>query len=173
MKMCNQEFEVRLKTSLVSLQNLLGLSCIRWYRDERLDYLVLLIIEYLNRVLLLEGACTILQRLQEFSDLYEEGTRLIIDGKILDLTQIMRIDTGNPDYNEDLFILAWGIFMSSLYMQLYYNYSGVFDEKINTDCHSGCHKADCGNLGNGTNSSLGNIGSWENGNINGGCGCNN
>jgi hypothetical protein len=173
LKLCNNNFSVKFNTLQVSLQNLLGLGCIKWYRDEELDYYVLAILDYLNSQIILSGACTILQRLQEFTDIYETGTEMILNKEIADLAYKVGIDTGDSEYREELFTLAWGIFMSSLYMQLMYNYSGVFDDSANvsSDCHSGCHQADCGSLGSVTNSSLGGKGTWESGNINN-CRCN-
>ncbi len=170
---CENEFTVRMTSSLVSLQNQLGIGCIKWFRDEKLDSYILAIIEYLNRSLILSGACTILQRLQEFTDRYEAGTELIISGETETLAFQVGINTGDSEYQEEVFTMAWGIFMSSLYMQLMYNYSGVFDDSSNTinDCHSGCHQTDCGNLNGGANSSLGGNGNWESGYIGSNCGC--
>lgn len=174
LKLCNNNLSVKFSTLQVSLQNLLGLGCIKWYRNEELDYYVLAILDYLNSRMILSGACTILQRLQEFTDIYESGTEMIINKETADLAYQVGIDTGDPEYREELFTLAWGIFMSSLYMQLMYNYSGVFDDSSNTsgDCHSGCLQSECGNLGTITDSSLGGTGNWESTNFYGNCsGC--
>lgn len=175
LKLCNNNSNVKLNTLLVSLRNQFGLGCIKWYRNEELDHYVLAILDYLNSRMILSGACTILQRLQEFTEIYETGTEMIIAGETADLAYKVGIDTGDPEYREELFTLAWGIFMSSLYMQLMYNYSGVFDDSLSDtgDCHSGCHQSECGNLLGGSDTSLGSTGTWESGNFYGDCGCGN
>ena len=176
LKLCNNNQTVQLKTLLVSLQNQLGLSCFKWYRHEELEPYVIYILNYLNSRLILSGACTILQRLQEFTNFYEEGMELIISENISDLTFKIGINTEDSEYREELFTLAWGTFMSSVYMQLMYNYAGVFDDSSvsSYDCHGGCQKSECESLlGSGVTSSLGGYGSWQSSGVYGDCGCNN
>lgn len=173
LKLCNSNQQVKLNTLITSIQSLLGLSCLKWYRHEELDPYVISIMEYLNSKLILSGACTISQHLQEFTGLYEEGTDLILKKKTTDLAYLLGINTNDPEYREEVLTLAWGIFMSSIYMQLMYNYAGIFDDSSVSlyDCHSGCHYSDCnGLLGSGITSSLGNSSNWQSNNVNG-CGC--
>ena len=147
-KLCKNERTVKLNTLLTSVKSLLGLSCIKWYKSEELIPYVISILEYLNKKLMLSGACTISQRLQEYVDTYEMGVEMIIKKEISDLTYMVGIDTSDPNYREDLFILTWGMLLSSIYMQLLYNYAGVLDDASisSYDCHSGCYQAECGAL---------------------------
>lgn len=175
LKLCNNNQTVQLKTLLVSLQNQLGLSNIKWYRHEELEPYILSILNYLNNRLILSGTCTILQRLQEFTNFYENGMEQILSNNTRDLVFSIGIDTTDPEYRQELFTLAWGTFMSSLYMQLMYNYAGVFDDSSvsSYDCHSGCHQVECeALLGNGVASNLGGLGSWQSSGVYGDCGCN-
>lgn len=175
LKLCNNSQTVQLQTLLVSLQNQLGLSCLKWYRHEELEPYVIAILNYLNSRLILSGACTILQRLQEFTDFYDKGMELILSRETKELAFIVGIDTSDPEYREEIFTLAWGTFMSSIYMQLMYNFAGVFDDSSvsSYDCHSGCHNSDCESLlGSGVTSSLGGSGSWQSSSVYGNCGCN-
>lgn len=168
---CKKVTSVQFKTLLVSVQNQLGLSCIKWFRHEELDPYVLAILDYLNGKLILSGACTILQRLQEFTALYEEGTEQIINKETADLAYKVGLNTGDSEYREELFTLAWGIFMSSLYTQLTYNYAGIFDEvNKNHDCHDVCNE--CG-TGASVDTSLGGTGVWQSSSYRGDCGCGN
>ena len=172
--LCNNNLTVKLKTLVTSIQNQLGLSCLKWYRHEELDPYVISILEYLNSRLILSGTCTIVQRLQEFTDFYNDGMEMILSGNTKDLVYMMGINTSDPEYREELFTLAWGTLMSSVYMQLMYNYAGVFDDSSvsSVDCHGGCHRSECeGLIGSGITSSLGNGGNWQSSNITG-CGCN-
>ena len=174
--LCNNNLTVKLKTLITSIQGQLGLSCLKWYRHEELDPYVISILEYLNSRLILSGACTIIQRLQEFTGFYEDGTEMILSGNTKDLVYLVGINTADPEYREEIFTLAWGILMSSIYMQLMYNYAGVFDDSSvsSVDCHSGCYKSECeGLIGSGVTSSLGGYGNWESSNVKGNCGCNN
>lgn len=176
LKLCENNKSVKINTLLISLQNQLGLGCIKWYRHEELDPYVIAIAEYLNSRLILSGACTTLQKLQEFTEFYEDGMNLIISDKIIDLTHLMKLDTTDPEYREELFTLAWGTFMSSVYMQLMYNYAGVFDDSsVSTyDCHSGCHKSDCDSLlGTWITPPSNGTGDWTSSSVSGNCGCNN
>lgn len=174
LKLCNSNSYIKTTTLETSLKGLLGLSCIKWYSHGELDPYVLAIMDYLNSKLLMSGACTILQMLQEFTGLYEKGSKMIIDDQVADLAFLVGIDTGDPEYREELFTFVWGMFMSSLYMQLMYNYAGVFDDSAVSkgDCHSGCHSSECGTGLNSSNSnsSLGGTGNWQLGNYD--CGCN-
>lgn len=175
LKLCNSNHTVKLNTLITSIQSLLGLSCLKWYRHEELEPYVITIMEYLNSKLILSGACTISQHLQEFTDSYEEGTELILSGKTSDLAYLLGINTKDPEYRAEFLTLAWGTFMSFIYMQLMYNYAGVFDDSSvsSYDCHGGCHSSDCnGMLGSGITSSLGNIGNWQSSNVSGNCSCN-
>lgn len=174
LKLCNNSQVVQLKTLLVSFQNQLGLSNIKWYRHERIEPYILSILNYLNSRLILSGTCTILQRLQEFTNFYEDGMEQILSHNTKDLAFVIGIDTSDPEYREEIFTLAWGTFMSSIYMQLMYNYAGVFDDSSvsSYDCHSGCQSNECESLLNsGVTSSLGGTGSWQSSNIYGDCGC--
>ena len=161
---------VDLSTTLSSLRSLFGIGCIEWYRNDELDWYVLEILKYLNKSLILSGACTILQRLQEFTSLYEEGTDMIIEDRVAALEFRVGIDTSVEGYRSDLFILAWGILMSTMYKTLSINYAGVFDSTSSSgDCHDICN--DCtGSLG--VTDSLGGSGSWQSSNYYGNCGCN-
>ena len=175
LKLCNNSQTVQLKTLLVSLQNQLGLSCLKWYRHEDLEPYIISILNYLNSRLILSGTCTILQRLQEFTDFYDKGMELILSEETKELAFIIGINTSDPEYREEIFTLAWGTFMSSIYMQLMYNYAGVFDDSSvsSYDCHSGCYNSDCDSLlGSGVTSNLGGTGSWQSSSVYGNCGCN-
>ena len=167
---CNKELDVRLETSLISLQTQLGVNCITWFRHDELDPYALYILEYLNKEFIQNGACTILQKLQEFSIIFQEGTEQIVNDEVKDLEFKLGINTSDETYRRDLLILAWGNLMTGLYMTLSYNYSEMFNPSGYQieDCHSckQCH-------GSGVDTSLGS-GYWDN-NIyynNSGCGCN-
>lgn len=175
MSLCNNNSTVKLNTLIVSLQSQLGLSCLKWYRNETLEPYIISILEYINGKLILSGACTIVQKLQEFVEIYEDGMEMILSGKIQDLAYLVGINTSDPDYKKEVFSLAWGTFMASIYMQLMYNYAGVFDDSSvsSYDCHGGCHSSECnGLLGSGITSGLG-AGQWQSNNFYGNCGCNN
>lgn len=174
MSLCNNNSTVKLNTLITSVQSQLGLSCLKWYRHEELDPYIIAILDYINGRLMMSGACTIIQKLQEFVDFYDEGMEMILSNNTKDLVYLIGINTADPEYREEVFTLAWGTFMASIYMQLMYNYAGVFDDSSvsSYDCHSGCHRADCnGLLGSGVTSSLGNPGNWQSSNVSG-CGCN-
>lgn len=166
---CNKDITVRLKTAMISLQSQLGITCISWFRHDELDKYALYILEYLNKEFIQNGACTILQKLQEFSIIFQEGTEQILNDEVEDLEFKIGINTADESYRRDLLILAWGNLMTGLYTKLSYNYSEMFNSSNNTkeDCHT-CKECYSSN----SDSSLGS-GYWDN-NIyynNTGCGC--
>lgn len=160
--------EVELRTTISSLRGLFGISCIKWYQDERLDWYISEILKYLNKSLILSGACTVLQRLQEFTSIYEDGTELILEDMTRDLEFKVGLDTGKEHYRTELFVFAWSNIMTSLYMTLSYNYSGIFETSESTDCHDTCNNC-AEHLG--LVDSLGGSGNWESSKYSSGCGC--
>lgn len=166
MKWSPEEEYIRFQTSMTAVQSHLGISCIRWYLSKELSPYIIYILEYINTKLILSGASTIYQKLTEFSEIYQDGTDKIINKEIEDLLYEMKIDSSDPDYREDLFCLAWGNLMTSIYTTLQYNYSQVFATQ-EEDCHTQC------SCPGSSDSELGipDSGSWESSKI--GCGCTN
>lgn len=164
---CNESnLYVRFQTALTSIKNNLGINCIQWYFHKDLNIYIYYIIEYINSKLILSGASTLEQYLEEFSIMYQDGTDKIINGCIEELLFEMNVDSSDPYFREDLFCLAWGNLMTSIYLTLNYNYSHLF-VKQDIDCHSSCNECSENYENPG---GINNVGSWKLDNF--GCGCN-
>ena len=138
---------VRLKLASYGLGHIFGISVIRWYPSGELEPYVVNVMEYIEKQMILSGATTLKQKLDAYDELYHNIMDQIIYGQIFDLLVAMGIPAGSNYYyndnccedcsvaNETHFITATVNFITSLYMQLRYNYSHLYLTP-QTDCHS-------------------------------------
>lgn len=131
---------VRLKLASYGLGHIFGISVIRWYPSAELEPYVANIMEYIEKQMILSGATDLKQKLDYFDELYHNIMDQIIYGELFDLLVAMGIPTDEEQDEctasvEILFTTAVVNFITSLYMQLRYNYSHLYlvPQK---DCHS-------------------------------------
>ena len=141
----NEDTYVRLKLASYGLGHIFGISVIRWYPSGELEPYVAHVMEYIEKQMILSGATELKQKLDYFDELYHNIMDQIIYGELFDLLVAMGISTENDeefDYGiantETLFVTATTNFITSLYMQLRYNYSHLYLTP-QSDCHS-CNK---------------------------------
>ena len=134
---------VRLKLASYGLGHIFGISVIRWYPSGELEPYVANVMEYIEKQMILSGATELKQKLDYYDELYHNIMDQIIYGELFDLLVAMGIPTDNDEgeeisgiaSKEILFTTATVNFITSLYMQLRYNYSHLY-LKPQTDCHS-------------------------------------
>ena len=135
---------VRLKLASYGLGHIFGISVIRWYPSGELEPYVANVMEYIEKQMILSGASSLKQKLEVYDELYHNIMDQILYGQLFDLLVAMGIPVGIDDCDceccggvssETLFITATINFITSLYMQLRYNYSHLYLTP-QTDCHS-------------------------------------
>lgn len=135
---------VRLKLASYGLGHIFGISVIRWYPSGELEPYVANVMEYIEKQMILSGATELKQKLDYYDELYHNIMDQIIYGELFDLLVAMGIPTDSDEDEEEvtglsstkvLFVTATVNFITSLYMQLRYNYSHLY-LKPQTDCHS-------------------------------------
>lgn len=130
---------VRLKLASYGLGHIFGISVIRWYPSGELEPYVANVMEYIEKQMILSGAESMKQKLDAYDELYHNIMDQIIYGELFDLLVAMGIPTDNEEDEENnlevLFVTATVNFITSLYMQLRYNYSHLYLTP-QTDCHT-------------------------------------
>lgn len=131
---------VRLKLASYGLGHIFGISVIRWYPSGELEPYVANVMEYIEKQMILSGASSLKQKLDVYDELYHNIMDQINYGQLFDLLVAMGIPVGIDEDcysvpSETLFITATVNFITSLYMQLRYNYSHLYLTP-QTDCHS-------------------------------------
>ncbi len=130
---------VRLKLASYGLGHIFGISVIRWYPSGELEPYVANVMEYIEKQMILSGAESMKQKLDAYDELYHNIMDQIIYGELFDLLVAMGIPTDNEEDEENnlevLFVTATVNFITSLYMQLRYNYSHLYLTP-QTDCHA-------------------------------------
>lgn len=140
----NEDTYVRLKLASYGLGHIFGISVIRWYPSGELEPYVAHVMEYIEKQMILSGATELKQKLDYYDELYHNIMDQIIYGELFDLLVAMGISTENDEEEygiastETLFVTATVNFITSLYMQLRYNYSHLYLTP-QSDCHS-CNK---------------------------------
>ena len=141
MNLVREDTYARLKLASYGLSKIFGLNVIRWYPSERLEPYIVYIMEYIEKHMILSGATTLKQKIDEFDSLYHEIMDKLIDGEIFDLMVSMGISNCPCDnldfdmiFSENLFVTSLSNFITSLYIQLRYNYSHLYLSP-QKDCH--------------------------------------
>ena len=130
---------VRLKLASYGLGHIFGISVIRWYPSGELEPYVANVMEYIEKQMILSGASSLKQKLDVYDELYHNIMDQINYGQLFDLLVAMGIphyiDEDGCAPSDTLFVTATVNFITSLYMQLRYNYSHLYLTP-QTDCHS-------------------------------------
>lgn len=142
----NKETDEKLLEANISLiSRFLGVP-IPFFKDiesEMVPY-ASYILKYLSFSLLDIEDKPLLDKVKRAIEIYHKGTRDIIEGRLLDLLKILKIDTSTDfiegeeiPYNKDHFILTWGSVaysLISLLKLLYGNQLSKIDYKCPCEC---------------------------------------
>ena len=133
------------KTSLQSIESMLGISQIDYsFRCELVPYITYILNYISNRLILIPEDSDILVYINEFLDIKNHGEEKILFQAVDELRLELNIDNGeiyvdNSEipYNEDRFIYSWSNVVTAIWVRLKFQYQHLLTQQVETDCPCG------------------------------------
>ena len=127
---------VEYKSSLCSLQGLLGLGCIHLLTHEELMPYMTKILSKINERLILEDRDNFEENIKLFIGYYETELDKLLEGPD-EVVEDYGFSKEDENFSLTHFLISWENIYSTIYLQERYNYSYLFvDSPI--DCHECC-----------------------------------
>lgn len=129
---------VEYKSSLCSLQGLLGLGCIHLLNHEELMPYMTKILSKINERLILEDKNSFEENIRLFIEYYETELDKILEGSEIDeVIEDYGFSREVEGFSLRHFLISWENIYSTVYLQEMYNYSHLFTDSP-IDCHECC-----------------------------------